>query len=1115
MIKKAAIYLVLFLAVPVIAGQNSDTVKVWSEQLELPTYEVHPPDVNPMFWKPQSYQGASKVIYPYPLLDNLSNIRKSKIYNALYLENEYIKLCVLPEMGGRLFYATDKTNGYEIFYRQHVIKPSNIGMLGAWISGGIEWCVFHHHRASTFMPVDYKLIDNSNGSKTIWIGEIEPRQRMKWSIGITLYPGKSYIEVQVKMFNRTANTNSILYWANVATHANDDYQIFFPPSTEFGTYHAKNYFTHWPIAKERYLNRDYIGVDLSWWKNHPSPVSIFAHDLKDGFLAGYDHGKQAGTVHVANPNIVRGAKLWEWGPGEVGSMWDSKVLTDADGPYAELMIGAYSDNQPDYSWVKPYEVKQCKQYWYPIRQIGGTKAANIDAALNLEMKDDRKVILGLNVTQKQNNARVVLKAKGETLIDSRINISPAEPFVKEVTVPADIEQTGLYAALFSESGQELISYAPVKKESDTELPPTVKPPTTPKDIKTIEELYLTGLRIKQFHNARLNPNDYFEEALKRDPNDSRCNIQLGIYYAQKGLYEQAIERLTTAIKRIAKDYTRPRDCEAYYHLGLVLKRQGRNEQAYENLYRAAWDYSLRSAAYYNLAEISCLRGQLKQALEEVENSLVTNAVNTKALNLKSAILRRLGQAAQANRLTSNTLKIDPLDYWARNEKHLVLKEMGRKQQAAKQLTQLKAVMRDYAESYLELATDYIACGFYDDAVDVLSRAVRMKKDGLSDYATIHYYMAYLSSKQGDQNKAKRFYKSAMQCPTDYCFPFRLESIDILAEAIKQNPRDAKAHYYLGNLLYDLQPEKAIEQWERAVEMDDSMAIAYRNLGWGYRYAQEDIGKAIAGYEKAIAYNPQQPRYYYELDQLYESSGADIKTRLATLESHHEYVQKREDSLIREIIVLTQAGKYDKAIEYLQNYFFHIREGNRRLHETHVDAYLLRGLARFAKKDYKSALDDLLMANEYPENHQVGRDRDYDRNVQISYFLGECYEALGEADKAREFFKKATSQDIRDSEYIYYQGIAHQKTDESDKATEIFDKLINLGEKRIAGTEDVDFFAKFGEGEGARVRTATGHYMMALGYLGKNQLVEARESLSKTVELNVNHTWARYHLEQLK
>ena len=213
-------FLILILTGQEIQAQPTDTVKVWEETITLPTYKMNPNDPNPAFFRNQSYQGASRVIYPYPLQDNFTNEKVDQQYNALFLENEFLKVCVMPEIGGRLFYATDKTNEYELFYRQHVIKPASIGMTGAWISGGIEFCVFHHHRASTHMPVDYRLTENPDGSSTIWIGEFEPRHRMNWTIGITLYPGKSYLEVSGRLMNTTENINSFLYWANVATHVN-------------------------------------------------------------------------------------------------------------------------------------------------------------------------------------------------------------------------------------------------------------------------------------------------------------------------------------------------------------------------------------------------------------------------------------------------------------------------------------------------------------------------------------------------------------------------------------------------------------------------------------------------------------------------------------------------------------------------------------------------------------------------------------------------------------------------------------------------------------------------------------------------------------------------------
>ncbi|MBZ0255490.1 DUF5107 domain-containing protein, partial [bacterium] len=1041
------------------------------------------------------------------------NQKEEKTYNALYLENEYIKLCILPELGGRLFYATDKTNGYELFYRQHVIKPSQIGMLGAWISGGIEWCVFHHHRASTFMPMNYRLVENQDGSKTIWFGEIEPRQRMKWSIGISLFPGSSRIEAKIRMLNRTDTTNSILYWANVATHVNDDYQVFFPPSTEYGVYHSKNEFVHWPIARTRYRGVDYKGVDLSWWKNHPNPVSIFAHDLKEGFLGGYDHGKDAGVVHVANPNIVKGAKLWEWGPGPEGSMWDTKVLTDSDGPYAELMAGAYSDNQPDYSWIKPYETKEAIQTWYPLREIGGVKSANQNAAVNLVINDDKEIVLGYNATQGFSDAVIRLTAKGKTLLDETTDISPSKPFVRRIALPDGVVETDLQTSLASARGKTLIEYTPIQLDVPDELPETVEPPQKPEEIASVEELYFTGLRIKQFHNARLNSMDYFEEALKRDPLDSRANIQMGLDAAKRGKFEDAEAYFSKAVERISKNYTRPRDCEAYYQLGLVQKKQGNFDDAYENLFRAVWDAEFRGAAYFNLAEIESLRGNYHEALALVDKSLEVNTLNTKALGLKSAWLRNLKQARRASRITERALRTDPLDFLARNERALAALQRKDEDAADADFAELRRLLKDDPESYLELAQDYMNAGLNADAMKVLNIAAESDVEALRNYPTLHYTLAYLYHLKENDKQAKKQLVAAQNASTDYCFPYRLETVSVLQYAIETNPQDSRAYYYLGNLLYDMQPEKAMEYWKESVKREPTLAIAYRNLGWAYYDVDHDFDQAIASYETAIQHNPFDPRYYYELDKLYEGNQTPVEKRIQILEANHEVVAKSESALTRAIIALVQGEQYDKAIQYLDDYYFHIQEGNRRLHDTYADAHMLRGVDRLQKGDAKKALEDFLAADEYPENHQMGRDRNYERDPQIFYYAGLAYQTLGDEDKAKEFFDKTVNERIRSARtYSYYQGLAYRALGDESKAIEIFDSMIDSGEKSLGASEGVDFFAKFGEGERPSMREADALYLMGLGYLGKGDNDKAKEALAQVVKRDVYNNWARVYLK---
>jgi tetratricopeptide (TPR) repeat protein len=1097
------------LLVLLIATAAPAAVKVWEEPLRLPTYRLDPPDVNPRFYTYESYQGAEKRIYPYPMQDGVTDIREEKTYQALYLENEYVKLCILPELGGRLFYATDKTNGYEIFYRQHVVKPALIGMLGAWISGGIEWCVFHHHRNTTYMPVDYTLAENADGSKTIWLGETERRHRMKWLIGITLYPGKSYIEASVKLDNRTAYPNSILYWANVAVHVNDDYQVIFPPSVTVATYHAKNDFVHWPIANETYRGVDYRGVDLSWWKNHPEPVSFFAWDKQEDFMGGYDHGQEAGVVHVADHHVVCGAKLWEWSPGPTGRMWD-KILTDANGPYAELMVGAFSDNQPDYSWIKPHEVKTFKQYWYPVRQIGGFKYANLQGVVNLEVGANGTAQLGFNTTAHHEKARVMLKVGDRTLLDRAINIGPEKPFTAEVPLPAGTRRSDLQTVLLANSGEPLVSYQPVEIASDPKLPETVQAPPAPGDIKTVEELYLTGLRIEQIHNPRVNPFDYYEEALRRDPNDARTNTVVGIDYSRRGLYEKAEEHLRRAVARLSIDYTRPISTEALYHLGLALRAQGKLEAAYEAFARATWDYAFHSPACYQLAELSCRKGDLATALEQVEDSLSTNAADGKARDLKAAILRRSGKPREATSLLAESLRDDPLDFLARTELFLLQNRPGPRRADSAAAKKLDAAMQHDVQAYLELAADYMGWGFWDEAIDVLARISRDKTDFAGRYPLVYYYLAFLHAQKGDKPVAEQFYSQAGTMPADYCFPFRAESAQVLQAALVRHPEDAKAHYYLGNLLYDLQPEQAIEQWERSRDLDGSFALVHRNLGWAYYRSRNDIPGAIASYEKAVACNAGDARLYTELDQLYELGNAPVEKRLALLERNRAAVGQRNDSLERWIGVLVLAGRYDEAIDALTKIHFHVREGGGEIRGIYVDAHLLRGLSRLRENRPRPALEDFRAAAEYPENLSVGRPKNDSLAPQIAYYTARACEALGDADQARQYDTNAASP--RGGGFItesrFYQAMSLKKLGRDTEAQTLFDDLVKTGQDRLTRGEAADFFAKFGERESPQARQAWAHYLIGLGHLGKGDTDLARGEFALAAKLNVSHIWAR-------
>ena len=1079
-------YLIAILALSLtaafrVAGQEGP-VKIWEGTLELPSYTVDAPETAPIFDRAYSYQRARRSVYPYPLNDNMTRRREMRSFQALYLENEYIQLCILPEIGGRLFYALDKTDGYDIFYRNDCIKPANVGMTGAWISGGVEWNVFHHHRSTSHTPCDWRFTESPDGSKTIWVGETELRHRMSWAIGVTLHPGVSYIEITGRLINSTPDANSMLYWSNVATKVDENYQIIYPQSVDFGTYHSKEAMVHWPVSHEAFRgNEDYIGVDVSWWKNLPTSNSIFIFDQKDDFFGGYDYGADAGTVLVGNHHIVKGGKFWLWGPN---SEWDTRILSEHAGHYCELMQGAYSDNQPDYNWTMPYEVKEFSQYWYGVQKLGGFKAADTRGAINLELKAPGKAFIAANATSRQDVV-IVLKTEDHTLFSQALTLAPDSPFARTVIIDKKLRDTDLTLELLSSDGSVMLSFTPVEKDYSKPLPEIVHIPSRPEDIANNEECYYVGLRNLQFHNPYVNPTDYFLEVLRRDPDDVRCNTQMGIWYRQRGDYEKAKMHLRRAIRRQTHDYTRPKDTEALYNLGLVLKAEGQVAAALDTLYRAVWAYEFNSAGNFQIAQIYSKSGDRIMALNRLDEAITYNGNNFSAVCMKASLLRLAGDTAGAMACVNSVLAKDPLNAYATYEKML----LGGGDE-------FHSLMRDVPESYLELSLQYTHNGFADEAGAILRDI-----DSRVSYPTVKMYL-------GD-------YAGALALPVDYCNVFRLETVPVLEAAISAYPDSWKPYYYLGNLWYDKQPDMAIAYWRQCLSKDASIDLAWRNLGWANWLYTRDFDEALRCYRRAVELNPSKAIYLEELDQLSEEAKVPVSERYAMLKSHHETAMGRYTPLANEVVTGTFCGDYDYVLALLRDCYFPTREGVANFHDSYADALMMAGLDKVSKGLYSEAVELYAKAFEYPENQQVFLvDKRVPRDAQTWYYMGEASEKAGQKAKAREYWRKASEVRVKKTEYRFWQALALRRLGRETEAMELFRNLESSGRGAIVESVFNFYGAEGTTGQTVETVNTKAYYTMGLGLLGQGDRVGAAEAFRKALECRPNNLWADYMLKQL-
>ena len=1085
-------------------------VEIWEEEVLIPTYEVGDADKNPIFLEKRVYQGSSGKIYPYPTIEKISDEKVDKAYKAVYLENEYIKIMILPELGGRIHRAYDKTNDYDFVYYNHVIKPALVGLAGPWISGGIEFNWPQHHRPTTFMPVDYQLKVHKDGSKTLEIHDVDQMYGTAVVARYTLYPGKAYIEINGQLYNRTSLPQTFLWWANPAVPANDYTQSIFPPDVHAVMDHGKRDVSRFPIATGVYYKHDYSeGIDISRYKNIPVPTSYMAEKSNYDFVGGYDHNLKAGILHVADHHISPGKKQWTWGCGEFGKAWD-RNLTDDDGPYIELMTGVYTDNQPDFTWLKPFEEKNFKQYFMPYKAVGAVKNATIHAMINLEMNGNEAYIC-VYATEKYENAVVILSNQGEVVSKEIVTISPVDIYEKIFTLPIK-RQADVKVEVYYED-KLLVEYQPIEEEIK-QIPCPAEAAKSPEEIMTNEELYLTGLHIEQYRHATYMPDPYYLEALKRDEGDIRVNNAYGTLLMRRGCFEEAEKLFRKALDRSTWKNPNPYNSEPYYNLGLALFYQGILNDAYDAFYKATWTSEQQEMSFYYLATIDAMRGNFEQSLEHVNKGLIKNTHNIKGRGLKAYLYRKLGKEQEAIEWIKESLEIDSFDYVSMYE----LSKLDIEHSADIQ-TDMKRFMRNFVENYLQLARDYAEFGAYEEAIQVLNECSREKP-------MLYYYKAYYSSKL-DQDTSELLSLAEKAC-SDYCFPNKLEDIVVLSFALTANPTGANAYYYLGNLFYDkMQFHRATNLWEKSVELNNKFQIVLRNLSLAYYNKYNRPEKAREMLEEAFVLDTSSSRVFLELDQLYKKIEESPEFRLANYECYKDTFYERDDLFIEYITILNLLGRYEEAYQLTISHIFHPWEGGEGKIVTQYKFALIE-MAKEAMlaKNFNAAKDSLQKALIYPENLGEGR-LEGTKDNHINYYLGVVFENLGDKKAAESYYHQATKGNEEPAGVLYYndqpadmilyQGLAYLKIGETGKANAKFAKLIDYGERHVFDKVKIEYFAVslpdfliFDDDLDAKNR-AHCNYLIGLGQLGFGKADKAIDFFNKALMLEkYNQNYMNYH-----
>lgn len=1101
-------------------------VKAWKESVTIPTYRIGRPERNPMFLEKRVYQGSSGVVYPYPVIDKVYDDKEDKEWTALFIENKYLKVMILPELGGRIQMAYDKTNDYHFVYYNQVIKPALVGLAGPWISGGIEFNWPQHHRPNTFGPTDYTIEENTDGSKTIWVNEYEIMFRTKCALGFTLHPDKAYIELHARIHNRTPFPQTFLWWANPAVAVDEHYQSVFPPDVHAVYDHGKRDVSSFPIATGTYYKVDYSpGTDISVYTNIPVPTSYMAVNSNYNFVGGYHHKKKAGIMHVANHHVSPGKKQWTWGSGEFGRAWD-KHLTDSDGPYFELMCGVYTDNQPDFSWIMPNEVREFRQYFMPYKDVGYVKNASIDAMVNMEF-EQRAADIRVYITQ-ERKIRVRLSRGTSILFEETLTQRPETSYHQRITLDShQLDPTQYTVEVFDAAGRLLVDYTPLPP-AEKALPDPAKPIPEPSLIPSQEELYLAGLHLEQYRHATYSAEDYYLEALKRDATDIRCNNALGLLYLRWGDFRKSEPYFRTAVQKLLKHNPNPYDGEPLYNLGLALKYQGRYGEAYNYLFKSTWNAAMQDNAFLQLAYIECRRQNWESALELVETSLARNYFSPRARHLKTLVLHKLRRIQEALNWAADSICHELFDFGNRFEEIQLLQSAAKTTEAGEKTNQFKELIRNSSSTGIEIAIDYAEAGDYAAAVTLLKT---IAPDAGQD-PLLHYYIAFYSAKLGIREEANRWLQTGFEAAPDCVFPNRLEDIEVLNFVIDQSPEDYKALYYLGNFYYGKRRyENARDCWERSMAINNRFPTVLRNLSIAYCNKFADRVRGLDLLTRAFEADPTDSRILFELDQLKKLMKQAPAERLAFLQNHPSLVEDRDDLYIEFVTLLVLTGDLKKAAELLAARRFHPWEGGEgKTSGQHIHIHVELAKQAMQRGNWESARAFLEAAMVYPENLGEGKLYGAQEN-DIHFWLGCVHEKMGDLTRAKEYWKKASVgldqpapayfYNDQQPDKIFYQGLALKKLGDKVGAEKRFRVLIDYGTEHFGEEVKLDFFAvshpdlMIFDDDLSERNNLHCLYLQALGYMGLGDRDKARSVFMEIQQRNPAHLGACLHHRMLE
>ena len=967
-------------------------VSVSEGTLSIPTYEHTGREMEPPLFPDSTVKG----LYPFPsyLPAYEEGSPKPVTYKSIVVENEYLKLTYLPDLGGRFFSLYDKVRKREVFYRNDVIKPAMFNPRISWTTSGIELTGPYDAHMLTLHGEPYwahTIVHDADGGVSLVLSENDPVYHMKVNLTATLHPGIAAMEIGVFCYNGNDSRMPQMFWMNAGFPATEKTRFIYPMTRTVG--HTTGEVSDWPL---------YNGIDYSWDRNNRHMLGVFGIDSYDNFAGAYRFDDDYGVFRYADRRVVQGMKLWTFGYGAEADQMQ-KVYTDNAGPYIEVQSGRHVWDG-HYEYVAPHKVEQWSEWWVPVGGIGGVTTVTRDVALNLTVTPNAagtgvEVKVALSAARVLRGAKLIVSAKAGELLNTSIDLVPGAPLTKTISgIKASADGlTGLTVRVTDASGHEVLNYSrpdenPGRKEYSPFAKALESPQKTPERM-TVEELVQAAeFKLKEMDPAAMQ--DLVARALKLDPGSSRAHLLVGVDAYTHGRYKDAAAELEKATERD------PYLDEGWFYLAMSRLELGDERQAERTFYSIEPGGAYFGEREFQLGRLDVLRGDAQSGEEHLHRAVLANGYDLNARALLAVVLRTVGRKAEAQNELADLLEIDPTNRLAFAERLLLGGDSGAKDE-------LLGLMGDQTQEALDLSFFYAGIHRYGEAAAILHLVETGNKDPWGTSPLYYYTLAYYLDKSGNGAGA-RVYRERAQAARDVVdrFPHRRESEAPLAAAVKADANDVVARFNLGCLMYFLErPQEAIVQWQSALAVDPNYFSARRALGMAYA-AEGQTDKAAAELEKAIQLRPDHLRTLNDLSSIYARAGR-FDEQIALLGNALQRSPQDDDLTMALLNAYLIKGRYSDADAIVKTHTFAPRHRETALRDAYRDLRYGMGLAAFNKGDYSQALAEFQSALKPPVSLGVDTFQ-FQSTPRAYYYIGRTLAMLGRKDEATAAYRQSIS-----------------------------------------------------------------------------------------------------------